>query len=230
MVQAFAESRYLIRSTTNPKCQKLYERVQNIARGAALMTETKLEIVFDEGLSNTVPNFVLEDALDEAFRIAGVPEYTAEERAYTERFKATFPVEDQLTDVPYACKDVRKLEKNIRESALCDYYVETVHSDRCEMGSTDVGDVSWVVPTLTANLNCYSYGAGAHSWQWVAQGKSSVAMKGMLKAGEVLARTGLILLERPEILEKAMQELRDRLNGETYQSLIPDGVEPHYFD
>ncbi|MBQ7486283.1 MAG: amidohydrolase [Clostridia bacterium] len=230
VVQAFAESRYLVRSTTNPKCQKLYERVKRIAEGAALMTETRLEVVFDEGLSNTVPNFVLEGVLDQAFREAGVPVYTADERAYAARFKATTPVEDQLSDLPRAALDTGKLSQNVRESELCDYYVETMRSDVCEMGSTDVGDVSWVTPTCTANLNCYAYGAGSHSWQWVAQGKSDIAMKGMLKAGEVLALTGLKLLESPELLSQARQELERRLGGEPYRCLIPDEIAPHYYD
>lgn len=68
VVQAEAEVRYLIRSATNPKCKKLYERVVRIAQGAALMTDTKLEVLFDEGLSNTVPNFALEDVIAKAFQ------------------------------------------------------------------------------------------------------------------------------------------------------------------
>ena len=230
VVQAFAESRYLVRSATNPKCQKLYERVQDIARGAALMTGTELEIVFDEGLSNTVPNFTLEEVLDGAFRELGVPSYTAEERAYAQRFKDTFDITGALTDLPASVRDRERLAASIRGGALCDYYVETDHSDRCEMGSTDVGDVSWVTPTVTANLNCYGYGAGAHSWQWVAQGKSSIAMKGMLQAGRILARTAETLLEQPELIAKARAELDRRLGGEKYRCLIPDGVKPHYYD
>jgi len=229
VVQAYAESCYLVRSTTNPKCEKLYERVKRIAQGAAMMTDTQLEIIFDEGLSNTVPNFVLEDVLAEAFRQEGVPQYSDEDRAYAQTFKNTYPIEDQLTDIPDSVVDKATLVKNIRESALCDYFVETSHSDRCEMGSTDVGDVSWVVPTCTANVNCYSYGAGGHSWQWVAQGKSSIAVKGTLHAGLVLARTAEKLLENPELIEKAKAELDTRLDGEKYRCLIPADVKPHYF-
>ena len=230
VVQAFAETRYLVRSTTNPKCQALYERVKRIAQGAALMTDTRLEVVFDEGLSNTVPNFTLDAVMDEAFRELGVPAYTEEERAYADRFKATFPVEGQLTDLPKAVADPEALKDNIRQSALCDRYVETHASEVCEMGSTDVGDVSWVVPTATINTACYSYGAGGHSWQWVAQGKSEIAMKGMLHAARVIALAGKKLIERPEIIEKARAELDRRLDGKKYQSLIPDGVKPHYYD
>ncbi len=230
VVQAFAESRYLVRSTTNPKCLALYERVKDIAKGAALMTGTRMEVVFDEGLSNTVPNFTLETAMDQAFRELGVPEYTAEDRAYAARFKAAFPLEDQLTDLPSAAADRAALVKNVRESELCDRYIETVHSDRCEMGSTDVGDVSWVTPTVTANLACFSYGAGAHSWQWVAQGQSDVAMKGMLQAGRILARTAEKLLLDPGLLAQARAELDRRLDGGFYTCLIPAEVKPHFYD
>lgn len=228
VVQAHAESCYLVRSTTNPKCVKLYGRVKDIARGAALMTGTELEIVFDEGLSNTVPSFALEDVLAEAFREAGAPAYAPEERAYARRFKDTFAMEDQLSDLPDGVLDPGALRQNVIESELCDYFIESAHSDRCQMGSTDVGDVSWVVPTVTANVSCYSYGAGAHSWQWVAQGKSAIAIKGMLHAGRVMAMAAATLLEQPSLIEKAKAELAERLQGETYQSLIPEGVKPHY--
>jgi len=230
VVQAFAESRYLVRSTNNPKCEALYERVCDIARGAALMTGTTLEIIFDEGLSNTVPNFTLEEAMASAYRELGPPAYDEEDRAYARAFKATYPVESMLTSLPSHASDKAALEKNVLESELCDIFVESEHSDNPEMGSTDVGDVSWVVPTVTASVNCYSYGAGGHSWQWVAQGKSSVAMKGMLHAGLVIARTAEKLLMDPAIIAEAKAELGRRLKGGKYKSLIPEEVSPHYYD
>ena len=95
------------------------------------------------------------------------------------------------------------------------------------MGSTDVGDVSWVVPTQSLNTACYSYGAGAHSWQWVAEGKSSIAMKGMYKAAEVLAAAAVKLYEDPEIIKKAKEECDRRTDGQPYECLIPADVKPH---
>lgn len=74
----------------------------------------------------------------------------------------------------------RKLLKTSRKDQSNDYFIETNHSAVCEMRSTDVGDVSWCVPTAQINTACYSIGAGAHSWQWVAQGKSSIAYKGCM--------------------------------------------------
>ena len=108
--------------------------------------------------------------------------------------------------------------------------IEQVRRHICEMGSTDVGDVSWVIPTVTANVNCYSYGAGGHSWQWVAQGKTSYAMKGMIQAGRIMAETARELILHPEVLEEAWKEQHRRLEGESYQCLIPPEVKPHSFE
>lgn len=229
VVQAEAELRYFVRSSTNPKCLALYERVKDIARGAALMTGTSLEIRFDEGLSNTIPNFALEDVFEEAFRSLGVPAYTDEERAYAKTFKDTYDIGELLTIIPAEVKDKRALKENIVHSQLCDVYIETERNERCSMGSTDVGDVSWVIPTAQINVNCFSYGANAHSWQWVAQGKSSVAHKGMLQAGRLMARAAQILFDNPARIEKARAEFEKRLDGDRYRCLIPDDVKPHYF-
>ena len=109
-------------------------------------------------------------------------------------------------------------------------FVDRIHSEECTPGSTDVGDVSWVVPTAQINANCYSYGAGGHSWQWVAQGKSSLASKGMLLAAEVMADAVITCFTHPELIAQAQDEFRQRLNGQTYVSLIPKEVSPHIIE
>jgi len=204
----------------------LYKRVINIAKGAAMMTETQVDILFDEGLSNTIPNFILEDVLKKSFRKIGVPEYTKEERAYAAKFKATFPKQEE-SDLPKSIIDKKKIMKNQQESELCDIFVETNHSEECSMGSTDVGDVSWVVPTGQINTNCYSYGAGAHSWQWVAQGKSTIAFKGAMLAAEVLADAAIACYQDKTIIEEAKKEFDERMNNDQYKCLIPPEVKPH---
>ena len=227
VVQSEACLKYFIRSTTNPKCEALLERVINCAKGAALMTETKVEVIFDEGLSNVVPNFVLEDVLDESFKKLYKNTYTPEELAYAQKFKDTYEMNKMLNSVPSCAKDKNKVIDNIKNRPINDYYIETNHSDVCSMGSTDVGDVSWVVPTAQINTACFSLGAGAHTWQWVAQGKSSIAYKGAMLAGEILSDAAINLLEHPELIQKAKEELDNRLQGETYKCLIPKDVKPH---
>lgn len=228
VVQSEACLKYFVRSTTNPKCEKLTERVINCAKGAALMTDTKLEVIFDEGLSNTIPNFVLEDVLQESFEeVYPNYSYTPEEKEYLQKFKNTYAVEQVLTEIPETVKDKDRLIDNIKNRPINDYIVEHNHSDVCTMGSTDVGDVSWVVPTEQVNTACYSIGAGAHTWQWVAQGKSTIAYKGAMMAGEVLANAAVKLIENPELIKKAQDEFKKRLGDDTYRCLIPADVKPH---
>lgn len=227
VVQAEAEVKYFVRSTTNPKCKALYDRVVNIAKGAALMTETTVDVEFVEALSNTIPNYVLEDVLEESFLEIGVPEYTKEELDYAQKFKNSYETKYTLDLIDETVTDKKELLENMKTSPICNYFVKNNHSEYCYMGSTDVGDVSWVVPTSTINTACYSYGAGAHSWQWVAQGKSSIAMKGMYTASEVLAKAAEKLYENPELVEKAKKEFDERMDGQKYECPIPPEVEPH---
>ncbi len=221
--------KYLIRSTSAKKVKKLYERVCDVARGAALITGTTVDIIFDEGLYDTMPNFALEDVLRESYLKVGIPEYTKEEREYAGKFKASFDEEELFADLPIAVKDIMALKDNIMESELCDMFVDRIHSEECAPGSTDVGDVSWVVPTAQIRVNCYSYGAGAHSWQWTGQGKSTIALKGCLTAARVLADAAVTLTEKPELLTKAREEFDKRMKGQKYECLIPADVEPHLY-
>ena len=152
-----------------------------------------------------------------------------EEREYALKFKNTYDINIVLNDIDENVKDKARLINNIKESELNDYFVDKEHSNVCYMGSSDVGDVSWVVPTAQINMNCYSYGAGGHSWQWVAQGKSSIASKGARHAGEIIADTALTLIKNPELIKQAKQELKDRLGDDKYECLIPKDVLPHVY-
>lgn len=225
VVQSTGTVYYFIRSRDNAGCLALYERVKDCARGAALMTGTSMEIEFGDGLSNVLPNFVLEDVLEEAFFQAGPAQYTEEERAYAARFKDSFTGEPESLQA--GLEPEREVRKHMAENPLCDVVFGHVHSEHCDMGSTDVGDVSWVVPTAQISANCFSYGAGSHSWQWVAQGKSSIALKGALKAGEVMALAARTLFKNPDRIEAAWDEHTERTAGRPYQCLIPADIKPH---
>ena len=227
VVQSEAELKYFVRSTTNPKCLVLKDRVINIAKGAALMTETDVDVIFDEGLSNTVPNFVLEDVLANSFKKVYTYDYSKEELEYAQSFKNTYNIINTLSDLPEFVCDVEVLKEDIKNNPIHSYFAETKHSDVCSMGSTDVGDISWVVPTAQINTACYSHGAGSHSWQWVAQGKSNIAYKGMMLAGDILCDAAITLLENPKLIEDAKNELKKRLGNDTYTCLIPKNVKPH---
>ena len=229
VVQSEARVKYLIRSTSAKKTKKLYERVCDVARGAALITGTKVDIIFDEGLYDTMPNFTLEDVLKESYQKIGIPEYTKEEREYAAAFKASFNQEELFSNLPHGIVDIMALKDNMESSELSDMFVDRIHSEECAPGSTDVGDVSWVVPTAQIRVSCYSYGAGSHSWQWTGQGKSSIALKGACLAAEVLADAAKTLTEKPELIVKARAEFDKRMRGQKYECLIPADVKPHLY-
>ncbi len=227
VVQSTAIVKYFVRSSTNPQCVDLYKRVVNCAKGAAMMTDTELEVIFDEGLSNCITNEVLEDVIVEKLKANYRFDYTDEELKYAQTFKDTYDLNGLMKSLPKSVKNINELKEDIKNSPLCSYVVDRIHYDDCEMGSTDVGDVSWVVPTAQFNTACYAYGAAGHSWQWVAQGKSSIAHKGYQLAGKVLCDVAIELNENPELIEKAKKEFKEKLDGETYKCLIPDDVKPH---
>ena len=83
-------------------------------------------------------------------------------------------------------------------------------------GSTDVGDVSWFVPTMQCITACWALGTPLHTWQVVSQGGMPIAHKGMLHAGKIIASTAIQIMENPEIIEKASAEWKERLDGEQY--------------
>ncbi|WP_246476228.1 hypothetical protein [Roseibium litorale] len=87
-------------------------------------------------------------------------------------------------------------------------------------GSTDVGDVSWIVPTVECATATWAAGTPSHSWQVVAQGCSPAAHRAMLRAAVTMAGTALELIAHPALLEKALEEHRQRRDGRPYISLI----------
>ena len=227
VVQNLTILKYFVRSKNNHDCSSLTERVINCAKGAALMTGTEVEVIFDEGLSNTISNQTLENVLFETMKEDYDLSYGLDECEYLSKYKSSF---DGKINIPLMVKDEHKLKEDIKNNVICSYIIEKEHHDICQMGSTDVGDVSWCVPTGQFNTACFAYGASGHSWQWVAQGKSSVADKGMKYAGRVLCDAAIKLHNNPELIEKAKRELKLKLDGESYKCPIPKDVKPPVYD
>ena len=120
----------------------------------------------------------------------------------------------------------RELLLSIREQIVADSVLPHVHAASLLPGSSDVGDVSWLVPTAQCSTACYVFGTPGHSWQMVAQGTSSLAHQGMLTAAKTLACTAVDLFTQPELLQLAKAELLQTLDGGTYQCPIPQDVQP----
>ena len=230
VVQNHAEVLYLIRSTDTEKVKALYDRVCKIAQGAALMTETQVEIVFDKACSNVLSNGVLEQLLYESMCAVPLPQYTPEELEFAQKIKDTYQDVDPGSDLSLlgvTGVKKRQLAQKYRELTMVDFVVEHQHQDINIPGSSDVGDCSHVVPTAQFVGACFTPGTPAHSWQMVAQGKSGTAVKGMLYAAGVLAHAGRQILENPQIAARAREEFIQETDGKPYVCPIPPEVLPN---
>jgi aminobenzoyl-glutamate utilization protein B len=120
----------------------------------------------------------------------------------------------------------KKLLVELKEKTIADKILPYVHNSMLLTGSTDVGDVSWLVPTAQISVACQAFGTPGHSWQIVAQGTTSIAHKGMLTAAKILARTTADLFVQPQTIQAAKEELKEKLDGEVYACPIPAGIKP----
>lgn len=232
VVQPFAEVLYLIRAPKNGQVKEIYERINDIARGAALMTGTRMEMQFVKACSNLVDNTVMEEVMQKNLESIPLEPYTEEELAFAKQMYDTYGgsnlnLQAVLTRYEKAHKAmVEEVLAPHMNDIICTAIVPLMDTETPMAGSTDVGDVSWVCPTVQANICTESFGTPGHSWQMVAQGKSTIAHKGMIFAGKVMAATAIDMLENPELIEKAKEELAKRIGPEGYVAPIPAGIRP----
>ena len=228
VIPSEAQILYAIRAPKVTQVKKFYERMCDIARGAALITGTTVDIKQVAAYSNVIENDTLEDIMYENMRHFVPIGYTEEELAYARRFQEVITELDKegLKDLISILSGRDKEKKRqMEESPMLDFVLER-HVSFGGGGSTDVGDVSWVVPTGKVDINCYAAGTALHSWQAVAQGKAPAAHKGMLTAAKIMACTGAELLEKPELLERIKEDWLEKLDGETYPDPLPKDVKP----
>lgn len=219
VVQAHAKVRYVVRAPELAGLFSLIERVKKVAEGAALMTETKVDHTILSGVSNLIVNTPLMDVMQDVWQSMGPPDYDREDIAFAEAIRATLSPEDIA-----ASWAQERLEE--RDVPLADFILPAHNEVRQMGGSTDVADVSWVVPTVQSYGPTLAIGTQLHTWQVVAQGKSGIAHKGMIAAAKAMAATGLAALQSDQLRESAWSDLKRRLKGQTYRSPIPAGTEP----
>lgn len=230
VVQADAEVLYLVRAPQMDQAQAIFDRVVDIAKGAALMTGTTMTLRFDKACSNYVPNRTLESAMYQYVRAFGTPAYSAEEQKFAAAIHATLTPQDIDSNLLNMSRtggpDATAFAETLRDRALTDAVAPYAPNGNMLYGSTDVGDVSWLVPTAQCFSPCFAIGSPLHTWQIVSQGRTSIAHKGMCLAAKVMSATALELFGNPELLTACQQE-RDALRAQRpYVCPIPAGVKP----
>ncbi len=229
VVQPKASVLYMVRSNHVADAVKLQERVDRIAEGAAMMTDTTFERQFIDGLADTVTNHTLEKVLYENFRELGVPSYSEEEGAFADQLAATWPDTGAVPSIaakydPEAKQQVKEMQAQMKHSMnafLAPFYQGAAF----EPGSTDVGDVSWLTPTAQIHVAAWPNGCPGHSWQNVSCNRTGIGRKAAIHAGKVLAAAVIDLMTEPEILKAARAEFELRTE-DGYVCPIPADAVP----
>ena len=220
VVQAKAKVRYVVRDETTPKMMELLERVKEIAKGAALMTQTKVKTKILAGVSNLVYNETLGNIMQGNLDQLGAPEFSKEEHLYAKKYQDTLTRKD--IESAYSHAGIDLVEGQVLAETVVAGDVKPVDMG----GSTDVADVSWVVPTVSLWGANYAIGTPFHSWQMTAQGKSSIAIKGMTHAAMVMAATGYDLISNKTILDDAWSEHNKTIEKTGYMLPISLSASP----
>jgi aminobenzoyl-glutamate utilization protein B len=220
VVQARAKVRYAIRAGELPDLWPLVERVKKVAQGAALMTETTVNFKVVSAVSNLLANTPLEQAMQDQFVRLGPPQFDAADRAFAAQIQATLSPEDIAASWQRAGMTPQV------GGSLCDLVVPLDAKRSSMLGSTDVGDVSWAVPTVQARGATYAIGTPGHSWQLTAQGKNAAAHKGLTHVAKIMAGTAVAALGDDTLIARAKADHQARTAAQPYICPLPDDVVP----
>ena len=204
VVPAFAEMYFYIRHPEARFLKPLYERLEKCARAGALATETELTIRYEGGIREILPNSALSNVVRRRLAERNRIQYNEEDLQFAARLQ-------QHLDTPEPLEVLGRVEEV---------------DGTVGKGSTDVGDVSWVVPVTGFTTACWVPGTPAHSWQAVAAGGTRIGEYGMHLAAETLALTAADLFRTPMLLEQAAVEFRNRTRGAPWESLMQPGQKP----
>jgi len=183
VVPDVAEVYYVARHNDMRVLDDIWERIVNAAKGAALGTGTTMEVDVISAVWNVLPNEYLARLLQKNLERVGGVSYTAADNAFAERLQKTLigsvpPVSEAGTVIPFRGFGVQS-------------------------ASTDMGDVSWRVPTVQLSAATWVPGTPAHSWQAVAAGGTDIGAKGMMVAAKTMTLTAMDLFTDPQHIVKA---------------------------
>jgi aminobenzoyl-glutamate utilization protein B len=223
VVPDYARSWYYIRAPERSQVQQIYERINKIAEGAAMMTETELKIDLIAAIYNKIPNKTLSELVTSNMREIGHPGWTKEEEEFAAKIADTLEKDAKMQSLrKYGVPNAEKY----KDVNLMTDILDAWNDGDVSKGSTDVSDVSWQCPTMEFGTSCNILGAPGHDWRFTAVSGMSIGHKSLIFAAKTMAASALDLFTQPEWLEKAKKEHKERLGDRVYTSPIPDDVDP----
>lgn len=211
VVPATAQVWYFVRDDTHEAAEAHFDWIREIADAGAKMTRTKVDFQVDTDCHEIIPNYPLSKVLARNFKRVGPPQFSEADRALARQLQTPLREEFGLK------------EKKPLQDTLEDLPEKPAGSDG---GSTDVGDISWHVPTSGLSAVCFPAGSPGHSWQNVAAVGSPIGHKGLLVAAKVLALSTVELLQDPQQLQEAKTDFQERMKERRYTTRIPKGQKP----
>ncbi len=219
VVPDYAESYYYARAIEPDTLEDVCQRVIRIAKGAAMMTDTEVEVVYKSGSTRVLSNEVLADLQYEVMRELGGIEFTDEEQAYAAAINQCFGDANVKTLV-----NRYGVDRQQANAALIGDVLPSKDKGMVSPGSSDMGDMSWYAPCSMLQTATWASRAAAHSWGVVATGRTSIGHKGMMYAAKVMALAAAELILSPKILARAQEEFRAVVERSPYKCPIPDDV------
>jgi aminobenzoyl-glutamate utilization protein B len=201
-----AESWYFIRANKNKDVLDIFAWVSEIAKGAAMMTRTQVEINVDSDNHERLPNRPLAETVDRNLQLVGAPKFNDDENTEARKMQEgmkgdfKFPLEPAIEPLP--------------DSPTQGAY------------STDVGNLSWNIPTQSFEVASYPYGLPIHSWQVAASAGMAIGRTAMPVAAKTLAATAIDLFRDPVLIETAKKDFQNRRTGYEYRLLTPANRKP----
>jgi len=207
VVPAKATVWYYVRANDHKDVENNFRWLQDIAKGAAMMTRTQVSVQVDTDCHEIIPNTPLTQLIYDNLVKVGPPKFTEEDKAFARRLQQ--PLVEEFGN---------KFEVAIDETVQ-----RPANRTQTGGGSTDVGDVSWHVPTGGLRTACFAANSPGHSWQNAAAIGSPIGEKGSIYAAKVLAITAIDLLEKPELVKAARADFEEKMKDRKYFSFIPEG-------
>ncbi len=226
-----AEVYYYLRAAKMDYLAEVIERVRKVAEGAAMMTETTVEITVEDGYSPVLSNHTLADLQYRAMELIGPITFTQGEIDYAQAVNDAFPrtnadyIEDAIEHYKLPPEMAAKLDE-YRDMPLIGGNFPALDAQVVSTGSTDVGDLSQLVPVSMLGTTCFTTGVPGHSWGNVATCGMSIGHKGMMHAAKIMALTAAELLSDPNLLVAIRQEFDRSTAGKPYVPPITEEIQP----